>query len=149
VRGVVGVWGVVGVAVLVGVRGVVVLVLVRPPGTRECPHLPPDRELRDGGRRDGDVPVRRADAAFPQGDGARGDRADPQLSQALTGAHDVGDRVERPHLVEVDVVRLDAVHPALRGRERAEGGDGLLPCPCGQVGGEQVGVDRAPGTVRG
>jgi len=73
--------------------------------------------------------VGRADRA-----GADRDRADHDLAvrpaevdEAGAGGDDVGDRVERPDLVEVDVVGLGPVDPGLGGGERREHLEGELP----------------------
>lgn len=66
-----------------------------------------------------------------------------------SGAHpdDVGDGVPRPDLVEVHLLRVDAVRAALRGRERAEHRQRRRAHRLGQVGAREHRADGRPVAV--
>ena len=100
------------------------------PGDRR----PAEREARDRGDRDGDVAVRGADPARADGEDAAGGLLDAELPPRLAGPDHVGQGVQRPDLVEVDLVGRDPVGRALRVGEAAED--------------RQRQVDRAPGDLR-
>jgi hypothetical protein len=70
---------------------------------------------------------------------AEGDRPGPDLLnaealEALDSPDDVHQRVPRAYLMEGDVVRRDAVHPAFGLTKQMEGPDGALPDPLGELG---------------
>ena len=65
--------------------------------------------------------MRRADPARPDRDGPVMHAGDPQLLESLDPAHDVHQRVERPHLVQSHRLGGHAVHLPLRLAHEPEG----------------------------
>ncbi len=60
---------------------------------------------------------------------------------------DIDDRIDRAHLVEVDVVDVDPVHGGLGDRETSERGASTVAHRLGERGGADHRVDRRPAPV--
>ena len=97
--------------------------------------------------RHGHQPVRGTDPSRPQrqGRGAPAPRAHGRDQVAC--AHDVGDRVPRPHLVEAHLVRRHAMHPSLGLGQQGEDGQGVDLGPRVDRRRLQVRPDGAPALV--
>ena len=78
----------------------------RPSGT-------PRKQLARGRRRNRTAPVGNLDEAVPVGTGEQTTRSTPSRSKPIAGPHDVGDRIDRPHFVKVDLLDRRAVHLGL------------------------------------
>ena len=95
-------------------------------------------ELEGRGRRERESPVRGPDEAARRGERRADDLVDAEVLECEGDAADVGDGVDRADLVEVDLVRRDAVDVALGLGEAAE----RLVRACMGARGEVGGVDE-------
>ena len=92
-------------------------------------------EQGDGGRcRVGDQPVGTADGAGADGDRAAADVGDAERFERRAGTDHVDDRVERTHLVQLDVGGVDAVDGAFDRGEPGEHGSRPGAHPLGEFG---------------
>ncbi len=89
------------------------------------------------------------DGAPSCGDRGRGQRLDAQGLESGADAHDVEDRVESTHLVEVDVIDGTPVGDSFRARERFEDLLGPRAHAVGKPSGAQRFSDVAPVAVGG
>jgi hypothetical protein len=77
------------------------------------------------------------------------DTRSPQQIQSDAGAHDVYDRIEGAHLVEMDVIRRQSVDASFRGGDALEDGDRFLADPFGQCAALDQLTDGGEGAVLG
>jgi hypothetical protein len=91
-------------------------------------------EGHDGGRRVREQAVGAPHGAGADGDGRGADLVDVEALEGGAGADDVDDGVERPDLMELDVVGSHAVDATLDHRQSLEDGDGPLVYAAREVG---------------
>ena len=110
-------------------------------------HGDPGQQLQHRRTRDRDDAVRAAGGTAAQRDGGGGEPGEPEVREPGDDADDVGQRVERAHLVEVHLLGGDPVHPALGDGQPLEDRQRPLAHGGGQCGVEEHRADVGPGPV--
>ena len=116
-------------------------------GDASARHVPAGEQFDNSRSWVGQLAVGGMHRALPDRDRTADDPLDTEHFECGTGTDDVDDRVDRPDLVELDVVGRHAMHRALDVRKRGEGGQRSGGNPRRQIRRRDEFANRPVGTV--